>query len=81
VIGTPIATLKEFTDVVTLATNREEWSAAITAALGEAMCSDQLRAARQAVARNRDWDCIARHLAALISDTNAGAVAAASLNR
>jgi len=50
VIGTPIGTLREFTDVVVLAASREEWSAAIAAALGERLRSDRCRAARRAVA-------------------------------
>ncbi len=81
VIGTPIGTLKEFTDVVTLATSREEWSAAIEAALGEGRRSDCCRAARQAVASSHDWECIARGMAALISAATAGSMRVAPLPR
>jgi UDP-galactopyranose mutase len=81
VIGTPIETLKEFTDVVALAASREEWSAAIAAALGEGARSDRCRAARQAVARGRDWHAIAGHMAALICGGEAGFVPAAPLTR
>lgn len=81
VIGTPIGTLKEFADVVTLATSLEEWSAAIAAALREGRCSDRCRAARKAVAQTHDWDCIARHLAVLISESGPGVVPPPPLTR
>lgn len=72
VIGTPIATLQEFADVVTLATSREEWSAAIAAALCAAPRSSRCRAVRQAVACSHDWNRIAREMAALMREPSVG---------
>ena len=81
VIGTPILTLKEFSDVVILATSREEWSAAIEAALRREPRSNRCRATRQAVAYSHDWAGIVRQMAALISDASVGSRPAAPLPR
>lgn len=67
VVGSRIATLEEFADVIALAGTPEEWSAALTAALGPGACADHLRSARQAVARTHDWKSIARRMAETIA--------------
>jgi UDP-galactopyranose mutase len=81
VIGTSIDTLKDFADVVTLATTPQEWSAAIDAALTAGSGAIAGRAARQAVAYSHDWDGIVRQMAALVSEASVGSMPAAPLPR
>ena len=65
VIGTPIRTLLDFSQVVSLARTPDEWSAALAASLSPAATSAESVAARRAVAAEYDWDAIrARVLAA-----------------
>lgn len=73
VIGTKIRSLDEFSEVVALASVPDEWSAAISTTLNRAASDIGSRAARQAVARQYDWDNLVRQIAATI----AGRVASA----
>jgi len=62
-IGTRIRTLREFTDIVSLAYTPEEWAAAIAAALEPAANTQERRMARQEVARRYDWDALVFEIA------------------
>jgi glycosyltransferase involved in cell wall biosynthesis len=56
VISSPIRSVRDFSGVVTSANGPDEWSRAISDALGErANCSDRV-AERQNIARGFDWD-------------------------
>jgi hypothetical protein len=67
-VGAPIQTLREFASVLDVANSVEEWSEAISAALGPAPCSETRVAARRAVAREHDWDRLVHHIAAALGD-------------
>ena len=66
VVGTRIRSLEDFEDSITLATNIEEWSAGITAGLSTQAASQQMRDARQAVARQHDWDLLVLRIARIM---------------
>lgn len=66
-VGTPIQALKEFSQVVELASTPEEWSTAIRRALSPAANTLEKRQERQAVARRHDWDTLAYRVAAVIA--------------
>jgi glycosyltransferase involved in cell wall biosynthesis len=65
-VGTPIATLTAFTDVVTLAREAEAWLGAIESALTPAANAAEQCAARQAVARRHDWDLLVHQIARIM---------------
>jgi glycosyltransferase involved in cell wall biosynthesis len=55
-ISSPIRSVRDFSNVITLANGPDDWTRAITDALGErANCLESV-AARQKVARQYDWD-------------------------
>jgi glycosyltransferase involved in cell wall biosynthesis len=56
VIGTPIHTLMDFTNVVTLAADVNGWSVAIASALEPEQALPAMVAARHDVARQHDWN-------------------------
>lgn len=58
VVGTRIRSLEEFDGLISLATTDDEWSAALAAALRSEAQGPDRRAARQAVARQYDWQGI-----------------------
>ncbi len=62
-VGTPIATLTAFADVVTLARDQQAWLEAIESALTPAATAAERRAARQSVARRHDWDLLVHKIA------------------
>jgi glycosyltransferase involved in cell wall biosynthesis len=62
-VGSPLRTLEDFTDVVTLASSPEEWEAAIAAGLAPAANEPGACDARRAVARRHDWDRLVERLA------------------
>lgn len=62
-VGTPIATLTRFAEVVTLADGVEAWLDALAAALAPAATSARQKAIRQDVARRHDWDLLVREIA------------------
>ncbi len=62
-VGSPLPSLQEFTEVVSLASTAEEWSAAITSALCLDANTPEKDAARQAVARQHDWETLVLRVA------------------
>jgi glycosyltransferase involved in cell wall biosynthesis len=67
VVGTRIRSLEEFEGIVTLASTRWEWSRAIAAGLDPETSSEERRAARQAIAKQHDWDLLVRGIAEAIT--------------
>jgi glycosyltransferase involved in cell wall biosynthesis len=67
-VGTPIATLAAFTDVVTLARDPHEWLPAIERALTPAANAAEVCAARRAVARRHDWDLLVQQIARMMME-------------
>jgi glycosyltransferase involved in cell wall biosynthesis len=67
-VGTRIRTLSEFSDVVSLASTADEWSAAIAEALGPEANSAERRAARQEVAQQFDWERLVLKIATGMAD-------------
>ena len=63
VVGAPIPTLRELEGPVTLAHTVEEWSEAITRALGPEGTSPVAVEARRRVAREHDWDRLVGRIA------------------
>ncbi len=61
-VSSRIRTVSEFADVVTCADGIDGWTASIAAAVSDLETSTARRAARQAVAREFDWDVIAQRL-------------------
>lgn len=55
VVGSPIRTLQDFPDVVTLADTLEDWSGALAAALDPAVRTPAATQGRQDTARRYDW--------------------------
>ncbi len=68
VVGTPIRSLKDFSDVIGLASGVDEWSAALSAGLSSSASSAQAARARQAVARQYDWSELIHRIAATICE-------------
>lgn len=66
VIGTPIRTLADYPQVVRIAANAGQWSLALAEALDPAARSPDKVLARQAVARNFDWQRLAAGVADVI---------------
>ena len=66
-VGTPIRTLQGFSDHVMLAEGCEEWSTSLRLALRPEARSADRRAARQAVARQHDWNLIVEVIARTIA--------------
>jgi glycosyltransferase involved in cell wall biosynthesis/ubiquinone/menaquinone biosynthesis C-methylase UbiE len=67
-VGARIRTLREFTDVVTLASTSEEWSSAIEDSLQPAANSPERREARQEVARRYDWERLVLKIASSMAE-------------
>ena len=67
VIGARIRSLEEFSNVVNLASVPDEWSAAISTALNRTGTDIRNREARQAVARQHDWESLVGQIAATIA--------------
>ena len=78
VVGSPIRSVQEFGDVVTIAATPDQWSQAIQAGLSEAATSRAETEKRQAVARAHDWDgfvkTIARTICARVSPGQLGRI-------
>ena len=68
VVGTPIRTLRDFDDVVRLATTPDEWEAAIEAALGAESNSAEQVARRQSVALAHDWNELATQVSTVLRE-------------
>jgi UDP-galactopyranose mutase len=67
-VGTPIATLAAFADVVTLARDPQAWLEALDGALAPAAHTAERRAARQRVARDHDWDLLVQRIARTMAE-------------
>jgi glycosyltransferase involved in cell wall biosynthesis len=67
VISTPVRSVQDFKEVVTIANNLEEWSSAIESALGKNENTQERRTARQKVAREHDWDQLVSRIAHTIA--------------
>src|SRR5262249_38122466 len=76
-VGTPIASLEPFADVVFLATGVHEWRLALTRALEPSTSSPERCAGRQAVARAHAWDLLVEPVAG----TMVGRLAPTSVTR
>jgi glycosyltransferase involved in cell wall biosynthesis len=70
-VGSCIRSLQDFQHVLSLPSTNDEWSAAVTKALEPSANTPECRSARQAVAKQHDWDIqvakIARTLVARIA--------------
>ena len=67
VVSSGIRSVEDFRHVVTIAGSREEWSNAIADGLSARENSEERNAERQAVAREHDWDPVARRVAQAIA--------------
>jgi glycosyltransferase involved in cell wall biosynthesis len=67
VVSSGIRSVEDFRQVVTIAGSREEWSKAIEDGLSPRENSEKRNAERQAVAREHDWDPVARKVAQAIA--------------
>jgi len=63
VVGSPIRSLQDFAHVIRLARTTEEWSQAIHDSLSPALNSADHVEARRRVARQHDWDELAKLIA------------------
>jgi hypothetical protein len=68
-VGTPLVSLQEFAEVVSLASTPEQWSAAITGALSPEANSLEARATRQNVAQRHDWETLVLRIATAIAQS------------
>lgn len=66
VVGSPIRSLNEFTEVLALALSLDEWSVALSAALDPAAASQRAATIRQEVAQRYDWSQIIHGIVATI---------------
>jgi glycosyltransferase involved in cell wall biosynthesis len=67
-VGTPIATLTAFAEVVTLARGAAAWLEAIETALAPTATSAEKRARRQSVAQGYDWELIVHTIARTMAE-------------
>jgi hypothetical protein len=67
-VGSPIRSLKDFDQVITLATTVDEWSHALTSALEPSASTPAATAARQAVAQKNDWSELTCRIAQTICE-------------
>ena len=65
-VGTPIRTLLDFREIVTLAQGVDEWSGALAAALEPTARTPAVVAERRRVAAGHDWNAIVRRVATLL---------------
>jgi glycosyltransferase involved in cell wall biosynthesis len=65
-VGTPIASLLDFADVVTIARTVDEWSAGIQALLDPAASAPGAVERRRAVARAYDWNVLVQRIAEIM---------------
>jgi glycosyltransferase involved in cell wall biosynthesis len=63
VVGTPIASLESFRGFVRLPETTDEWSSALTDALGPSANTTEQRTARQALAKQHDWVILVHNIA------------------
>lgn len=75
VVGTPIATLREFAGLVALPETRSEWSEALAASLDPAADTAEQRDRRREVARAHDWSALTARIAGVMASGLGAAVA------
>lgn len=63
IVSMPLPAVKAFSQYVALAETEEEWLAALSDSLRQERVEPALREARQAVARDHDWDVLAGRVA------------------
>jgi glycosyltransferase involved in cell wall biosynthesis len=68
VVGSPIRSLLEFSDVIALARTVEEWSEAMTISLASQASAPTQIEARQRVARQYDWETLVRRIVRTLCD-------------
>jgi len=68
-VGSPIRTLHDFKHVIALADGVDDWSRALERALRPDENTTEARAARQAVARDHDWETLVDRVADTIETT------------
>jgi glycosyltransferase involved in cell wall biosynthesis len=68
IVASPITTVLEHADVVTIARDDEEWLAGIARSLSWSACSPKEIERRRARASQFDWNALARKVATLIGD-------------
>jgi len=66
VVGSPIRTLEEFSQIIKLARTTDEWSQAIKRSLSDGESSAEKIKARQAVARQHDWAKLVASIAQIL---------------
>jgi len=68
VVGSPIRSLLDFTDVIETASTTDEWSQALENSLSPAAITEARIEGRQAVARKHDWDGFVHTIARTICE-------------
>lgn len=68
VVGSPIRTLQDFAQVISLATTPDEWSSAIEANLGSGALWAEKVAERRRIAQRHDWSLLVRTIAGTICE-------------
>ena len=68
VVAARICSIEDFKDILTLVGHADGWPEAISAALAPAANSPNRRKARQAVAREHDWDLLVRRIATTMAE-------------
>ena len=68
IVGTPIASLESFRDLILLPTNAEQWADALSQALDGSANSAEQRRRRQDLAKQHDWEVLVRKIASLIAE-------------
>jgi hypothetical protein len=63
VVGTPIASLEPFREIVRLPDGVDQWSLALRESLGQGANTEEAQSARQILAKQHDWDFLVRQIA------------------
>jgi phosphatidylinositol alpha-1,6-mannosyltransferase len=74
IVASPIRTLRDFSNVVSLASEVEEWVAAIKSSLTEEAHSDERVSFRRAIAAQHDWSILAAKTAGIMASALGGDV-------
>jgi glycosyltransferase involved in cell wall biosynthesis len=67
-VGSPIPALEEFGSLVPLPDTPQRWSEALRRCMAPEASTDEAREARQAVAREHDWDHLVERIANLVNE-------------
>ena len=63
VVGTPIASLEPFREIIRLPDGVDQWSLALRESLGQGANTEEAQSARQILAKQHDWDFLVRQIA------------------